>query len=134
MSTRVDPTFKQTLKEYGMGNWNECFHCGNCSAICPLTENGFLFPRKGIRAIQLGLKDKLKSYIEPWLCYYCGECSQTCPRNANPGELMMTLRRYLTSIYDWTGLSRKFYTSKYWEFGTVLFLFFMIILAFALFS
>ncbi len=111
MSTRVDPTFKENLKKYGQGDWNECFHCGNCTAICPLTENGFLFPRKGIRAIQMGLKDKLASYVDPWLCYYCGECSETCPRDANPGELMMTLRRYLTAVYDWTGISGRLYRS-----------------------
>jgi len=32
---------------------------------------------------------------------------------------MMSLRRYLTSVYDWTGLSRKFYTSHTWEFGAI---------------
>jgi hypothetical protein len=53
--------------------------------------------------------------LEPWLCYYCGDCSTTCPRQAEPGESMMTLRRYLTSQYDWTGLAAKFYKSKIWE-------------------
>jgi hypothetical protein len=69
----------------------------------------------------MGLKDKLVSSVEPWMCYYCGECSETCPRDANPGELMMTLRRYLTTVYDWTGLAKKFYTSKWWEIGYILF-------------
>ena len=111
MSTKIDPLFTNSMKAFGKSEWNECFHCGNCTAVCPLTEDGFLFPRKGIRTIQMGLKHKLKGYIEPWLCYYCGECSETCPRNANPGELMMTLRRYLTKVYDWTGLSGILYTS-----------------------
>ena len=53
--------------------------------------------------------------MEPWLCHYCGDCSQTCPRQANPGEVMMGVRRYLTSLYDWTGISRLFYTSKIFE-------------------
>lgn len=122
MNQRINPEFKKELQKFGVGcEWNECFHCGNCTAVCPLTEQGFLFPRKGIRNLQLGLKNKLASNVEPWLCYYCGDCSETCPRDANPGELMMTLRRYLTSLYDWTGLSRKFYTSKWWEFGFILF-------------
>jgi len=111
MSTRVDPNFKNILNGYGKGNWNECYHCGNCTAVCPLSENGFLFPRKGVRAIQMGLKDRLVGNVDPWLCYYCGECSETCPRDAKPGELMMSLRRYLTSVYDWTGLSGLFYNS-----------------------
>lgn len=111
MSTRVDPNFSNKLQGYGKADWSECFHCGNCTAICPLTEDGFLFPRKGIRAMQMGLKDQLASYVDPWLCYYCGECTDTCPRDANPGEMMMTLRRYLTAVYDWTGLSGLLYRS-----------------------
>lgn len=33
----------------------------------------------------------------------------------------MTLRRYLTAQYDWTGLSSKIYRSKAWEIGALLF-------------
>ncbi|MBN1598535.1 MAG: 4Fe-4S dicluster domain-containing protein [Bacteroidales bacterium] len=109
---RVDPKFKDKLKPYGISDWNECFHCGNCTAICSHSEDSLLMPRNGIRAIQLGLKDKIHNNVDPWLCYYCGDCSEECPRNANPGELMMALRRYLTTVYDWTGVSRIFYTSR----------------------
>ena len=134
MSVRVDSAFKEQLKAFGKGDWNECFHCGNCSAICPLTENGFLFPRKGIRAIQMGLKDKLASYVDPWLCYYCGECTETCPRDANPGELMMTLMRYLTSVYDWTGLSGRLYRSFTAHLAVMIILFISVITAFLVFA
>jgi len=133
MTTRINPDLKRDLIKFGMSEWNECFHCGNCTAICPMTEQGFLFPRKGIRQLQMGLKDKLASNVDPWLCYYCGECSETCPRDANPGELMMILRRYLTSIYDWTGLSRKFYTSKVWELSAIIIFALLIIALFAIF-
>jgi quinone-modifying oxidoreductase subunit QmoC len=118
MKERIDPRFYVDLEEFGVktAEWNECFHCGNCTAICPLTEKGVLFPRKEIRLMQMGLKKELHASAEPWLCYYCGDCSKTCPRDANPAELMMSLRRYLTSVYDWTGLARKIYTSKIWEY------------------
>jgi quinone-modifying oxidoreductase subunit QmoC len=119
MIQRLDPTLIREVGKFGKGTWNECFHCGECTASCPLSEQGFLFPRKGYRAIQMGLRDTLASSIEPWLCYYCGDCSEKCPRNANPGETMMILRRYLTSVYDWTGLSKKFYISHWWELGAV---------------
>ena len=115
MSVRVQPELRNQLIQYGIGDWNACYHCGTCTAICPLSEEGFLFPRKKIRLMQMGLKNELEASVEPWLCYYCGECTETCPRDANPGELMMSLRRYLTSKYDWTGLSKKFYTSEIWE-------------------
>ena len=115
MGERVDANLMRDVEKFGKGDWNECFHCGTCTATCPLTEPGLLFPRKGYRAAQMGLKETLAGSLEPWLCYYCGECSDQCPRDANPGETMMILRRYLTSVYDWTGLSRKFYTSNWWE-------------------
>ena len=133
MSTRVDPNFIKDLTKFGVHEWNDCFHCGNCTAICPLTENGSLFPRKGIRQIQMGLKSSLHTNVDPWLCYYCGECTETCPRDANPGELMMSLRRYLTSVYDWTGLSKKFYTSKIWEFSFIAFFALLVVVLFAVF-
>jgi ferredoxin len=122
------------LQKFGVGDWNACFHCGNCTASCPLTEQGFLFPRKGIRAMQMGLKDKLAGEVEPWLCYYCGDCSDTCPRDANPGELMMTLRRYLTSVYDWTGISGKLYKSKTLHLVVMTLIFFAVIAAFLIFA
>ncbi|NLJ07966.1 MAG: 4Fe-4S dicluster domain-containing protein [Sphingobacteriales bacterium] len=133
MTYRIDPNLKTDLKKYGAKDWNECFHCGNCTAICPLTENNFLFPRKSIRQAQMGLKQKLSANLDPWLCYFCGECSTTCPRNANPGEIMMTLRRYLTSVYDWTGLSKRFYTSKVWEISFIVVFFVLIVAAFGIF-
>ena len=134
MSTRIDPNFKNTLTGYGKGDWNECYHCGNCTAICPLSEDGFLFPRKGIRAIQMGMKEKIAGYVDPWLCYYCGECSETCPREANPGEIMMTLRRYLTSVYDWTGLAGRLYKSFTAHLITMFVLFAGIITSFIIFA
>ncbi|MBI5476887.1 MAG: 4Fe-4S dicluster domain-containing protein [Ignavibacteriales bacterium] len=122
MKERIDPNLYNDLEKFGIdvGNWNECYHCGNCTATCPLTEKGSLFPRKEIRFLQLGLKNELATSAEPWLCYYCGDCSKKCPRDANPGELMMSLRRYLTSIYDWTGLAKRIYTSKIFEIATIL--------------
>ena len=73
-----------------------------------------------MHALQLGLEDKLKGSLEPWLCYYCGECSEQCPKEAEPGETMMSLRRWLTSRYDFTGISRLFYRSWRWELFAIL--------------
>jgi len=118
------------LKEYGAVDIEKCFNCGNCTAICPLSENNYPFPRGTIRNIQLGLRNRMVQNLDPWLCYYCGECSETCPKQAEPGETLMAARRWLTAQYDWTGLAGKFYTSKLWEFGAmILTAIFIIILA-----
>ena len=109
MSARVNPELVDELAEYGAEDVQKCFNCGNCTATCALAEENTNFPRRSMRALQLGREDKLKGSLEPWLCYYCGECSTSCPRGASPGETMMSLRRWLTSRYDFTGISRVFY-------------------------
>lgn len=110
---KINPEFSQELKKFGAIDINACYNCGNCTAICPLSDENNSFPRKMLRASVLGVDSKIKSSLDPWLCYYCGECTATCPRDAFPGELMMTLRRYLTTKYDWTGLSGLLYR-KIW--------------------
>jgi quinone-modifying oxidoreductase subunit QmoC len=120
MSSTVNPDLLLNLKKFGVNDAAACFNCGNCTAVCSLSSEFEPFPRKTIRYLQLGLDDKLMHSTEPWLCYYCGDCSDTCPRQANPGEVMMGLRRYLTSRYDWTGISRLFYTSKAFEVLSIL--------------
>jgi ferredoxin len=109
MSTRVNPELVDELAAFGADDVQKCFNCGNCTATCSLAEEHENFPRRSMRALQLGREDKLKNSLEPWLCYYCGECSTMCPRGASPGETMMSLRRWLTSRYDFTGISRVFY-------------------------
>jgi len=120
MSSAVNPDLLLNLKKFGVTDAAACFNCGNCTAVCSLSSESVPFPRKTIRYLQLGLDGKLLQSPEPWLCYYCGDCSDTCPRQANPGEVMMGLRRYLTSRYDWTGISRLFYTSKAFEVLSIL--------------
>ncbi len=115
MSVRVDPSFMKDLEKFGLKDANKCMHCGNCTAVCPLSTPENTFPRKLVKYVQMGLKDKILKSSEPWLCYYCGDCSDTCPRGADPGEAMMAMRRYLTSQYDWTGFARRFYTSERFE-------------------
>jgi len=120
MSSQVNPELMLKLEKFGVQDAATCFNCGNCTAVCSLSSEAVPFPRKSIRYLQLGLEEKLMQSPEPWMCYYCGDCSETCPRQANPGEVMMGLRRYLTSRYDWTGISRLFYTSKLFEILSIL--------------
>jgi quinone-modifying oxidoreductase subunit QmoC len=122
MSTTVNPDLAMQIEKFGVTDAAACFNCGNCTAVCSLSTEGVPFPRKVIRYLQLGMTEKLLQSFEPWLCYYCGDCSETCPRQANPGEVMMGLRRYLTARYDWTGISRRFYTSTRFEVLAILFI------------
>lgn len=107
----INHEFGKELHKYGAFDFNACYNCGNCTAVCSLSTEEDSFPREMLRFSVLGLQDEIKSSLKPWLCYYCGECTTHCPQNANPGELMMSLRRWLTSEYDWTKLSGLLYRS-----------------------
>jgi quinone-modifying oxidoreductase subunit QmoC len=111
MAIRVNPRIIDDLERFGAEDVQLCYHCGNCSAVCPHSDEFNVFPRKPMRHLQMGLEKKLEQSLDPWLCYYCGQCSEQCPRGAEPGETMMSLRRWLTSRYDVTGLSKLFYRS-----------------------
>jgi ferredoxin len=117
MNEKSEPGLLEEVKKYGDFDPNACYQCGSCTVKCDLTSESNSFPRKTMRYALLGLKKLLRGSLDPWLCYYCGSCSEACPRETEPGEAMMTLRRYLTAQYDWTGLSAKFYKSKLWEFA-----------------
>ena len=114
---KPDPQFIADIKHFGGESLKKCYQCATCTSTCPLSteENGF--PRRQMLLAEWGLKDRLLEDPGPWLCFYCGDCSERCPRNADPGETMMAMRRYLTSRYDWTGLSRLMYGSVFWEVG-----------------
>jgi len=116
---KLNPDFSNEIKKFGAIDFDACYNCGNCTAICALSDENNSFPRKMIRYSVLGLESEIQSSVDPWLCYYCGDCSETCPRQADPGNLMMSVRRYLMSKYDWTGISKKVNTSKIWEIAII---------------
>jgi ferredoxin len=115
-----DLEFIDELEEFGAKTFRKCYQCATCSATCSLSPDENPFPRKEMLWLKWGLKDRLVRDLDVWTCYYCGECSADCPRGADPGETMMALRRYMTSWYDWTGISRLLYTSRLREIGAVI--------------
>jgi ferredoxin len=112
VSVRANTELLGDLKRFGAFDVSACFNCGNCTAVCPLSNGDATFPRRIIRYGQIGARQHLLSSKELWLCYYCGECSESCPRQAEPGEFMASARRYAIASLDPTGLSRLLYTSK----------------------
>lgn len=113
--SQVNPDFIQEMQAYGAFDITSCFNCGNCTAVCPLSNEDTAFPRKLIRYAHLGLTDKLLQSKDMWMCYYCGECSETCPRQAEPGAFMASLRRYAIARQDVTPLTRGLYKSAWFN-------------------
>ena len=86
MAIRANPKLITELEVYGAQDVSKCYHCGNCSATCPFSKEPYIFPRRSMRSLQMGLEAKLESDLEPWLCYYCGECSTECPARCRAGR------------------------------------------------
>lgn len=127
-----DTDFIRDVMRLGGGDLKMCAQCASCTSVCSLSTAEDGFPRKQVLAAQWGLKETLVADPSPWLCFYCGECSKKCTRNVGPGEIMMALRRYLTTEYDWTGLSRLMYRSPGWEIGILLLVAAMVVLLFTM--
>jgi len=77
------------------------------------------FPRRSIRYALLGLRQPLIENLDPWVCHDCGDCSLACPRQSEPRISMLTLRRFLSVQYDWTGMASKLLQSKAWYLGSL---------------
>jgi nitrate reductase gamma subunit/ferredoxin len=117
MASRIDTGVLRDMKTYGAFDISACFNCGNCTAVCPLSQDNVAFPRRMIRYAQLGQKANVVASRELWLCYYCAECSDTCPRQAEPGEFMASARRFAIAGFDPTTIARRLYTSAAFTWG-----------------
>ena len=113
----IRPEVASEIEKYGGVDFSACYNCGNCTAVCPLSEGDATFPRRMIRYAQVGMRDELLASKELWTCYACGECSETCPRQAEPSEFMAASRRYATAAYDRTRIARFLYLQPLW--GTI---------------
>jgi len=119
MSYNVDPTLLSEVRRYGVFDATGCFNCGTCTLSCDLAGDDVSFPRRAIRQVLMGQKEVVQESLDPWICHDCGDCSRVCPRQTGPRESMMTLRRYLASVYDWTGIASKVNSSKAWHIGSL---------------
>lgn len=92
--TVIRPDLSRELFSRGLTSAADCFNCGTCAAICPLM--GGHFPRNMIRYVQIGARERILAQAKDlWRCLHCGLCTRTCPRGAEPGEIILGLKRYV---------------------------------------
>ena len=115
-----DPGLLSELRRYGKFDPTGCYQCGSCTLSCDLVDNVVSFPRRSIRYALLGLRGPLVQSLEPWVCHDCGDCSLVCPRQSEPRISMVTLRRFLSAQYDWTGIAGKLLQSRAWYLGSLI--------------
>ncbi|MDH5687146.1 MAG: 4Fe-4S dicluster domain-containing protein [Candidatus Bathyarchaeota archaeon] len=90
----IDPKFKYRISKLpGAENILLCFQCGTCTADCPIARfDDFYRPRKLVRMVQLGLKDRLLSNDIIWLCSTCFTCVDHCPQDVGIANIVRALR------------------------------------------
>ena len=92
--SKLEANFKfEIAGEPGGENVMACFACGTCTAGCPVREiNSDYNPRRIIRMVLLGMKDRVLSSDFVWLCSACYTCDERCPQDVKIPEVMRVLR------------------------------------------
>lgn len=92
---QLDPQFKYKIANAPGGeSLMNCFACGKCSAVCPISEvNEEFKPRKIIHMILLGMKEEVLSNEFIWLCATCDACSFRCPQKVRMADIMGVVRK-----------------------------------------
>jgi quinone-modifying oxidoreductase, subunit QmoC len=122
LPVQSDPTLLAEIRRYGKFDPTGCYQCGSCTITCDQAVGIVTFPRRIIRYALLGLRQPLVASLEPWVCHDCGDCSIACPRQSEPAIAMMTLRRFLSAQYEWTGIGAKLLQSTAWYLGSLILL------------
>jgi len=93
-SKKLDPNFKyEVAAEIGGANINRCFACGTCTAGCPVREIDEKYnPRKIIRMVLLGMRERVLKSDFIWLCSTCYTCYDRCPQGVQLTSIMTALK------------------------------------------
>jgi heterodisulfide reductase subunit C len=90
----LKPKFKYEIaQEPGGENIKLCFACGICTASCPIREVDSRYnPRKIIRMILLGMKERILNSEFIWLCSNCYACTERCPQGVRFTDVMNAIK------------------------------------------
>lgn len=90
----LDPNFKyEVAKEPGGANIMRCFACGTCTAGCPVRAIDDKYnPRKIIRMVLLGMRERVLKSDFIWLCSTCYTCYDRCPQGVHLTDIMTALK------------------------------------------
>ena len=93
-SSELDSKFKYEVTNHPGGEkLKVCYACGVCTAGCPVSDVSEDFdPRKIIRMVLMGMKERVLSSDFIWYCTQCFTCSGHCPQNVKFTDIMRVLR------------------------------------------
>jgi heterodisulfide reductase subunit C2 len=88
---RVSSELAARMKQTEEFNAGACFHCGTCTALCPLGYE--ILPRKLFREVMLGLEDRVRASIpQIFSCLLCRMCEENCPQQVHIAENIRAMR------------------------------------------
>lgn len=91
---KVSSELAARMREAEDFNAEACYHCGTCTALCPMGYE--VLPRKLFRDVMLGLEDRLQEHIPTvYSCLLCRMCEENCPEDVHIAENVRCLRNYL---------------------------------------
>lgn len=90
----LSPKFKyEVASEPGGENIKFCFACGICTASCPIRSIDERYnPRKIIRMVLLGMKERVLKSDFIWLCSCCYSCAERCPQGVRFTDVMHAIK------------------------------------------
>jgi heterodisulfide reductase subunit C len=93
-SSELDSKFKYEVASHPGGErLKVCYACGVCTAGCPVSDVSEDFdPRKIIRMVLMGMRERVLSSDFIWYCTQCFTCSGHCPQNVKFTDIMRVLR------------------------------------------
>ena len=90
----LNPNFKYEIaQETGGENIKACFACGICTASCPIREIDQRYnPRRIIRMVLLGMKERVLSSEFIWFCSTCYACTERCPQGVRFTDVINAIK------------------------------------------
>jgi heterodisulfide reductase subunit C len=91
---KLYPKFKyEVAGEAGGENIKSCFACGICTASCPIREVDQRYnPRKIIRMVLLGMRDRVLKNDFIWFCSTCYACTERCPQGVRFTDVINAIK------------------------------------------
>ena len=93
-SSQLDPEFTaQVLAEPGGEHLFRCYSCGTCMSACLVKRyNEDFNPRRLIRMVALGMRERALANPTYWLCSACDACYKRCPQEIHISDVMKAVR------------------------------------------
>ena len=92
--SECDPDFKNQVRSTPGGeHLMRCYACGTCTAGCPVREIDERYnPRRIVRMVLLGMKDRVLDSDFIWMCSTCYSCEERCPQDVKLTDVMTAIK------------------------------------------